>query len=140
VLLVVFVFCWPFSAHSSMLCISAHQTASSMHKPSNSMLLHWLALRFQTPWIPPVRANPKSTSIVNALMPDDHIRFSVLLAPFQHSGAQNSSFLCLWAPSHDSITSADGHWVTRRHAVTLMVGTVHCVATWIVGFITLATS
>ena len=135
---VLFLFHRLFLAHSSNMCIRAHQTASTLFWPSKPSLLLHLAPCFHAPWNRTHMANPNPASSVTIQTSADPKGFCFLLPTFWWSSARNRSSACLRAASHCAITSTDVFWTTSYDDLTFMVGSVRCVVVQTVSFIILA--
>ena len=116
-----------FLAHSSRMCISAHQTASSRCWPSKPLLLPLLAPPFNAPQNCAHMENPKITLSVTVQKSADPEGFCFVLPATRHSKSRNRSSACLQAASHCAVTSADGIWTTSYNDVMFTVGSVRCV-------------
>jgi len=124
---VLFLLRWLFLAHSSKICISADQTASSPHWPFKHLLLLLLPPCFNTQWNHAHMANPKRASSVSVQKCADPKGFCFVLPTFQHSSTRYWSLACFQAAPCCADTSADGLRTTSHDDDTSMVGSVRSV-------------
>jgi len=134
---VLFCFHWLFLDHSSKMWVSAHQTASSLHWPSNLSLHHLLAPCFHKTRNRIHMTNPMIHSSDTVQKSANLQGFCLVLPTFEWSSSPNCSSVWLRAAFYSAIPCADGLWTTCHDDLTFMVGSVRCVVVYMVQFTTL---